>query len=274
MDIYCLACPICNKPLDKFSNVCMCEAGHSFDISKHGYVNLLPPMKKSSHGDNKEMIRARRDFLDTGHYQKLRAALTQSVSSDCKRSHALLLDAGCGEGYYTKAVSDALCCKVVGVDISKYALIGASKRLNGACLAAGSIYHLPVLAKKFDIALNIFAPFDKAQYLRALKDDGRLCMVIPGEDHLFELKATLYKNPYKNKPAPFEIEGFKLLSKERVTYEMDINSNQDLMNLFKMTPYYYRTDPEKKNMLSQIPSLKITADFIILQYTVAQNSQA
>lgn len=268
MNTCCLACPVCGDSLEKKENTFRCEKGHSFDISKHGYVNLLPPSGKGVHGDNKEMIRARKEFLDAGHYEKLRSALATKVKFFCETRRVNVLDAGCGEGYYTEAIENALHADITGIDISKDALVYASKRLKNACLAVGSVYRLPILPKKFDVVLNLFAPFDKGEYLRVMKNTGRLYMVIPGEDHLFELKAKLYDVPYKNALSPFEIDGFKLVSKENITYEMNITSGTDLQNLFKMTPYYYRTSPGRKAALDGISSLKITADFIILEYSL------
>ena len=102
-----------------------------------------------------------------------------------------------------------------------------------------------------------------------LHPNGHLFMVIPGEDHLFELKAAIYDEPYKNRVAPFEIEGFELVSKKEIKYRMDLRSNEDIMSLFKMTPYYYRTSTQNKERLSAIGSIEVCADFIILEYSKA-----
>lgn len=261
-----LICPICSQALTATDNAYKCPSRHSFDISKQGYVNLLLPTSKGTHGDNKEMIRARRDFLEKGHYRPMCEALTESVADFAKGKRLSLLDAGCGEGYYTSSVSDATNCSVVGIDISKDALVYASKRLPDAELAVASVYRIPTAPDSFDIILNMFAPFEREEYLRVLRRGGHLFMVIPGEDHLFELKAAIYDEPYKNRVAPFEIEGFELVSHKEIKYRMNLASHEDIMSLFKMTPYYYRTSPQNKEKLSGIESIDVYAHFIILEY--------
>ena len=131
-----LICPICSQKLEVTDSRCYkCPSRHSFDISKQGYVNLLPPSAKGVHGDNKEMIKARRDFLQKGYYRPMCDVLTESVANFAKGRKLSLLDAGCGEGYYTSSVSKATNCSTVGIDISKDALVYASKRLPDAELA-------------------------------------------------------------------------------------------------------------------------------------------
>lgn len=275
MDEFPLLCPICRGALNKADKSCICERRHCFDISKYGYVNLLPPSGKGAHGDNREMIKARKDFLDRGYYTPLRLALAKKVKAFCNDRRVLVLDAGCGEGYYSEQIErDNPFSRIVGVDISKEALIYASKRLKAPCLAAASIHNLPLNSNEFDVVLNIFAPFDKDEYLRVMKSNGRLYMVIPGREHLFELKEKLYEKPYKNTLAPFETDKLRLISKENITYKMNIASNADLQNLFKMTPYSHRTSFENIRSLEGIDSLSITADFIILEYAKADNKAA
>ena len=259
-------CPKCQKPLSIAGGAYKCHEGHSYDISKQGYVNLLPPSSKGVHGDNKEMIKARRAFLDQGYYKPLADALVNAIGSYWSRQEGALLDAGCGEGYYTQylEVLPGLCC--CGIDISKDALILASKRLKNTSLAVANVYHMPFDASSFDIITNVFAPFDRSEYHRVLKENGRIYIVIPDENHLFELKAAIYDTPYKNQLSPFELEGFELLSESRLSYSIDLKSSSDLQALFKMTPYYYRTSVQNRARLDSLNRLETTAEFVILEY--------
>ena len=63
-------CPVCKNELSEEEKLYRCENGHCFDKSKFGYVNLLQSQKSSAkrHGDDRLMVRARRDFLDSGYY--------------------------------------------------------------------------------------------------------------------------------------------------------------------------------------------------------------
>ena len=95
-----LVCPLCEHPLERGAKTWRCLKGHSFDVAREGYVNLLPVQHKNSRepGDDLQMVTARREFLHAGHYQPLRDAMLEALAPLGARS---LLDIGCGEGYYT-----------------------------------------------------------------------------------------------------------------------------------------------------------------------------
>lgn len=102
-------CPVCGSFMQHRGKSWSCAQGHNFDMAKSGYVNLLPVNRKHAKnpGDNAVMMRARKNFLDAGHYALLLQALEQAAVR-YGRAGGVLLDAGCGEGYYTEGVSKAL----------------------------------------------------------------------------------------------------------------------------------------------------------------------
>lgn len=102
-------CPLCSGPLWEVPGGLRCPKGHRFDRAKEGYVHLLPVGQKHSlaPGDDKAMVNARRAFLDRGWYAPLREALEQ-LAVVHTGSEPVVLDAGCGEGYYTQGVRQAL----------------------------------------------------------------------------------------------------------------------------------------------------------------------
>ncbi len=259
-------CPICGEALNICERSLKCKNFHCYDIAKQGYVNLLLPSGKGVHGDNKEMIRSRKDFLGKGYYYPLAEKLTEALKEQFSGRHIAMLDAGCGEGYYTEQVVSALSCECVGIDISKDALIYASKRLKSSALACASVYRLPFKDSCFDLVLSMFAPYSGDEYSRVMKDNGKFFMVIPGKDHLFELKSLIYDTPYKNEVQPFDLDNFKLISCQNIKYQMEISSQCDIEALFKMTPYYYRTSFEKQARIKSVSSLSCTAEFHILGY--------
>ncbi|WP_294752010.1 putative RNA methyltransferase [uncultured Ruminococcus sp.] len=264
-------CPVCGEKLEPAESSYVCPNRHSFDRAKSGYVNLLlsKHMGKAVHGDNRFMIQARRSFLNKGYYEPLCSALCEAVCEHIKGM--AILDAGCGEGYYTAAIIDKLrehniAADVYGIDISKAAVEYTAKRCREAELAVASVFHIPAADKSCEMIVTLFAPYCGEELLRVLKDDGIMIMAIPSADHLWELKQAIYDVPYRNEVKPYELEGFELLDKKRITYDMQIGTQEDIDALFSMTPYYYRTGREQQERLSQIGSITTKADFELLVY--------
>ncbi len=257
-------CPHCKGQLIKEEKRLYCEKGHSFDMARQGYVNLLVGKGGGVHGDDKEMIRARRDFLNTGHYAPLREELSALIGREAPRT---VLDAGCGEGYYTEGILSALPkSTVAGVDISKDALAYAAVRLKGrAQTAVASVYDLPAADGSFEALTLFFSPYCKDEYRRVLKKEGLFIMAIPGRRHLFEMKELLYEHPYENEVADFSLEGFELFYEKEIAYPMTVEG-QALKDLFAMTPYYYRTPKAGRERAAHCDYLQIGAQFHLLGY--------
>lgn len=255
-----LRCPLCRAPLIREDKRYFCPAGHSYDRSKEGQVHLLPG-KGSAHGDDKEMIRARHRFLESGAYAPLRDALASLLR---EQNPATLLDAGCGEGFYTAAAAE-IAARTVGIDLSGEALrLAAKRRLPRSEWAVASVYDLPLPDGSFDAILSVFSPFAGDEFKRLLAPDGIVYDVIPAERHLWELKSLLYENPYENAPEEGAPDGFTLLSSTPVEFGMAL-SHDLLADLFTMTPYYYRTPAAGRARLEQTESLTVTASFRILR---------
>ncbi len=217
------------------------------------------------HGDDKLMVRARREFLEKGFYEPLQRALCETVSGNVN-INGVIADIGCGEGYYTGAVAGSGEYSVSGIDISKDALKFASKSLNEGEFAVASAFSLPYADNSVDCVLNVFAPSAYVEFSRILKDEGILIKAVPLEDHLWELKCALYQKPYKNKPEKRDEELFKLVSTEELKYKINLTCNNDIMNLFIMTPYYYKTGREETQKLQSLNELQVTVNFGVEVY--------
>lgn len=264
-------CPVCGESLNISERKYYCVNRHSFDMAKSGYVNLMlsNQMNAKNPGDNKLMVKARNDFLEKGYYLGLLLAIEKAVmeiSEDIK-----LVDAGCGEGYYTNRIYNALKSngrnvQAAGIDISKYALNSAAKRNTEIEFAVGSIFHLPVADNSCNVLLNIFAPFCLPEFSRVIVSCGFMIMVIPGKRHLWQLKEIVYENPYENELKSLTIEGFDLYRHYTEKDKINIDNNDDIMNLFAMTPYYYRTGEKDKQKLLMLKNLETEIEFEILVY--------
>jgi len=260
-------CPKCRRPLSVCEGgAAKCPLGHSYDRAKEGYYNLMLSAAAGVHGDNREMVEARRAFLDTGAYKPLLDKVSELV---CRyMTGGALLDVGCGEGYYTDAIERALGARasVSAFDISRDAVRRAAKRNKRISLAVASAYHMPTADGSFDMAVNMFSPLVPDEIARTLKSGGIFIMAIPDKRHLFGLKKILYEHPYENKPEGTELSGFRLLSEERIAYPLVLDSQDKISGLFRMTPYAYRTPPEAKARLAALTSLECEAEFIVLCY--------
>ena len=259
-------CPICNSPFETDAcGTAKCQNRHSFDKSREGYYNLLVGASGGTHGDNREMLLARRRFLDTDAYLPLASELAELLFAHTENG-ADILDMGCGEGYYTRIVSEKNAeSSVAAFDISKDAVKLAAKRAKRASFAVASSYKIPAANESFDAVYNVFSPLALDEVRRVLKTDGVFIAVIPGEEHLFELKAEVYDKPYKNAPENEELAGFSLLERKTLSYGKNF-SGDEVRDLFMMTPYAYRTAPHERKRLDEIEELFVGMRFIILVY--------
>ncbi len=268
-------CPICRKNLKLSENSYKCKNNHCFDIAKNGYVNLLTTKGRNPKlaGDNQQMVKARTDFLDKKYYLKL-AEKTGEIIKNLLRGigKPIIIDSGCGEGFYTanyaKSVPNA---EIYGIDISKNAVSHCMTRCNSqdisnASFAVASSFELPFRELYADLIVCTFAPVTNDEYARVLKKSGKLVVVSPSARHLFGLKEVLYDEPYENKPNAYGLKKFVLEDEIEFNYEINLASNEDIQNLFTMTPYYYKTSEQAKEKLSALDSLKTECGFTIQTY--------
>ena len=259
-------CPVCKQSLRHNEKCYSCAQGHCFDISKDGYVNLLMSQQSSlkRHGDDKLMVRARRDFLSAGYYENLKNTLVNTVSHYVKCG--VLVDVGCGEGYYSSGISQVNNVDFYGIDISKDALRFASKYVPYGHFAVASAFSLPFKDRSVDCVLSVFAPSAYKEFHRILKDGGYLIKAVPLSEHLWDLKRALYDEPYKNKPEIRDDSLFELIDFHEIKYVISVNSSEQVQNLFKMTPYYYKTGRQEAENLSQKSNLSTTVHFGVEVY--------
>ena len=263
-----LLCPVCGELLHKEERRYLCPKGHSFDRARQGYVNLLQSQRSSdrNHGDDREMVTARREFLEQGYSAPLKELLTEKVAFYTPEK-GTVADAGCGEGWYTEGVAARLPeATVIGFDISKEALKWAAKRAGMDHLAVASCYRMPLAENSVDALLNFFSPLAAEEYALVLKPGGHLFRAVPGEHHLWELKSAVYDTPKPNLPEPEELPGLTLLERCPIQNNITLKTNAELQALFKMTPYYYRTSPADKAKLAQYPTFTTRTEFTLLIY--------
>ena len=268
-----LACPLDGQPLQRVAATWRCASGHSFDVASQGYANLLPVQNKRSRdpGDSKEMVAARRRFLNSGAYQPIAEAVSRATLAGLPTS-ASCLDAGCGEGYYLRqlaaAVGERQNLSILGVDISKWAVLAAAKQDRRPAWLVGSNANLPVQSATLDRVLCLFGFPAYAEFARVLKPGGQLLMVDPGPDHLRELRQIIYPTlkPERTATAPVPA-GFSPLPGETVRFSLELAGAGPIADLLAMTPHLHRASAEGRARAAALTALELTAEVRLALYS-------
>jgi 23S rRNA (guanine745-N1)-methyltransferase len=263
-----LLCPICQEPLASDKKTVACGKWHRFDRARQGYLNLLPVQHKKSRnpGDDKAMVLGRQAFLNEGYYQPIAETVTQSLLSHLEGSVDSLLDVGCGEGYYTVFMQEALEANGqqadwTGIDISKEAIRAATQRSRSIEWIVASAARLPIPDNSLDGMTALFSLLESAEYDRVLKANAPLVITTTGPDHLLSLRELIYDHV---RPQPFApvaklASHFRLVSEERIRFTLDLQG-ESIQQLLGMTPHVWHTSPERQETLKKLSVLTTEID--------------
>ena len=264
-----LLCPICAAPLRQVEKTFRCDASHSFDIARQGYVNLLPVQNKRSlnPGDTREQVLSRRAFLEAGFY----APIAQALCAAAKELNCAgpILDVGCGEGWYSAQLSATLDAPLVGLDISKEAVRCAAAKYKNAQWICGSAARLPVATGSAGLITSLFALTVPEEFKRVLRSNGYYFQVLAQEDHLLGLKSIIYPTlTHKEKNVTPELPGFTLVRQIPIRFTFTVEGAQ-VQNLLSMTPHVYRISKEGAQRLAETDKLTDTASAVLNIYAPA-----
>ena len=232
---------------------------------------MLPVNKKRSKapGDSKEMLLARRHFLNAAHYAFLLNEIEAVISSVLHKEQSCILDLGCGEGYYSHQLSnrneELSKLQFYGCDIAKPAVQMAAKQNKKGQFCVASAAELPYLDNSFDLVLNIFAPYNESEIVRVVKEQGHFLLVGPGPNHLRELAQFIYSEvqPHRGNPAKeTQNKGLRQVSVKHSAVKLDVDE-QYLESLLMMTPYYWSINETNKARLLALKSLEVTFEFTL-----------
>ena len=196
-----LSCPVCGLLLVRQDATYVCEENHTFDVAREGYVNLILPqhMRTRVPGDNAAMIDARARFLGGGHYAPVADALVGAIAASLPEARpSVVIDAGCGDGYYLWRLRQAITATSVdayGFDVSRHAIRRAARRDLGSTYVVASNHRLPLLDRSIDVLFSHFSPVDPEEFVRVLAQGGTIILGLPGPEHLFSLKQLIYSTP-------------------------------------------------------------------------------
>ena len=226
-----LRCPVrdCHRALLREEQRVHCPQGHSFDIARSGYINLLQPQeRRSKHpGDTVAAVAGRQRLHESGATGPLLRGIAEIIAASASD---VVLDAGCGDGFYLATLAGERGFDGHGVDISIPAVDAAARRYP-ACewIVTNADRFIPYADRSFSIVLSITARMNAGEFRRVLRDDGRLLVGLPSPDDLIELRGA-GRDRVPRTLATFA-HGFKLLDQRRVTTtaELDAAAVQDVL---------------------------------------------
>lgn len=289
-----LICPVCERPLAREEHVWRCPSGHSFDRAREGYIHLTGSRQP---GDTRDMLRARRAFLERGHY----APLAEALCALALAHYAALppekrvlgtLDAGCGEGYYIGYVQRALAAwasatrphepdvpPCFGLDVSRDAARLAARRYPAVTFVVADVRgRLPFASASLSLLLDVFAPRNPAEFARVVAPGGALLVVIPAPRHLAELRAALpllgiEAEKQRQVERRLGAEGFALRETRPLELALELDAT-DLATLLAMTPSAWHADVAAlaAEVSAGRATTAVTAAFRVLVFTRAAST--
>lgn len=261
-----LLCPVCARELNMDSRPCRCGAGHSFDAARQGYVNLLPVQQKHSlnPGDTRDQVASRREFLSAGFYRPIADALCTAAAQF--GAEGPILDVGCGEGYYSSILADAMGAELVGIDISKEAVRRAAGTYKNGLWLCATAAKLPVADGQAGLITSLFALTVPGEFHRCLKEKGLFFQVLAAEDHLLSLKSIIYPElKCKEKDTVPAVAGFELVNTVPISFPFTVEGPQ-VQNLLSMTPHVYRISAAGAAALAATEKLTDRASCVLNVY--------
>src|SRR5438445_5183091 len=167
-----LLCPVrnCRMPLMREDRRLLCPRGHSFDVARSGYINLLQPQdrRSSQPGDTEAAVEGRRRLHDRGVTELLLRGIAEIAGA---RSSDVVLDAGCGDGFYLGSLAAQTGFRAHGVDISVPAIDLAARRYPGCeWIVANADRFVPYGDRSFSIVLSITARMNSVEFRRVLRE--------------------------------------------------------------------------------------------------------
>ena len=267
-----LTCPLSPAALRRTDGDLRCAGRHTFDIARHGYVNLLTGRRRAPSADSPDMVRSRASFLGAGHYDPLARTLAE-LATELAPPDATVLDAGAGTGHYLAAVLDALPEALgLGLDSSVPALRAAARAHARAEAAGWDVWRpWPVRTGCADLVLNVFAPRNGPEFHRVLGPDGALLVVTPTARHLRELRAStglLAVDPGKEDRLRRTLAAhFRHERAESLEYAMSLTA-EEVAALVTMSPAAHHVDAgQLRGRVERMAApVRVTASFVVSVY--------
>ncbi|MBR5302286.1 MAG: methyltransferase domain-containing protein [Clostridia bacterium] len=233
-----LRCPLCGGAFSRKENSLICDKRHTYDIARQGYVNFVPGQKEMFY--KKELFESRAKVFEAGVFAPVIDRLSQAVARYVACEKPVLLDAGCGEGYYTKAVCPDKEMTRIGFDLSKDAVKLAARGAKTALFFAADLKNIPMQDHTVNVLLDIFTPANYAEFARVLTQDGLVMKLAPRSGYLKQLRMLagdkLRHQEYDGGDVERYVhEKMNVVAQETITYTMPV-TQETAYHLARMTP--------------------------------------
>jgi len=253
-----LRCPLCGGAFSLQGKSLVCEKRHTYDIARQGYVNFVPGQKEMFY--KKELFESRARVFEAGIYRPVVERVSAAIERFVQKEIPTLLDAGCGEGYYTKNVCDQREMTRIGFDLSKDAVRLAARGQTQAHFFAADLKRIPMKDRSVDVLLDIFTPANYAEFARVLAPEGVIIKLAPRSGYLHQLRTLagdrLRHQDYDGGDVErYAHEKMNVLAQEAITYTLPVNCGT-AEHLARMTPMLAGVDVDSLD-LSKITEITI-----------------
>lgn len=251
----------CSNLLVQSADGLKCAAGHHFDKAKEGYWNLTQPQDKKSAnpGDSRDAVLARHRWLERGHAAGLIAALKGWLAGLGPQTR--ILDLGCGDGTFGRALFSDHSSNFCGIDLSRPAIKLAAKRWTEATwVLANADRGLPVADESVSCVISLFGRRPVAEINRVLKPDGYCVVAVPGEVDLIELREQVQKQGMRRSRVDAIIEemksnGLKCAEQKQWQVQIEIGP-EEIADALAMT--YRAGRRSEQSRIAAIKASKVT----------------
>ncbi|MEG0493038.1 MAG: methyltransferase domain-containing protein [Clostridia bacterium] len=262
-----LRCPLCHQALSLSPTSLFCQSGHCFDLSAKGYVNLAPSHSQAADKYDASLFESRRAVFEDGFYAPVLACI-KTVLGECFGSQPFsLLDVGCGEGYYARALAPFFpAAQLLGADLNRSAIQAAARGDNAIGWFVADLKHLPIQDGSLHAILDVLTPADYAEFKRVLAPGGLLMKLVPGKDYLCEVRSAvaehLQRDQYNNERVLSHLECYAdILEHIDIRHTLSVTQAQ-AHHFLQMTPMTFSVPQEVLDGLS-LPSITIHMELLL-----------
>ena len=233
-----LRCPLCRGALTRSGGSLVCGKRHCFDVARQGHVNLVPAQRESFY--RRELFESRAAVFAAGVFAPVVRAIGETIDRLVQAERPVLVDAGCGEGYYTKSVCPDRAMTRIGFDLSKEAVKLAARGQSGASFLVADLANIPLGDGCADVLLDVFTPANYAEFTRVLKPGGVLIKLWPRSGYLCQLRGAarglLRHDTYDDSRVAEYLDAHaRMLERRTITYTLPVDAAL-AEHLARMTP--------------------------------------